>query len=336
MVKMMNFLRIKFSALLLLFVANGAFALSCRDRSADNSDSMQSNKQRILETAREKRNGERKMSDDFEEIKNARFAIADPFVAIVRDADAYAALRALSNDTLPAFDADYFKTHAVIAAFLGQKRTAGYSVKITNETKATRNSGVSPSVEISIEEVTPPRGAMLAQVITAPAKIVSAHADEKTKLKISLGRTWLSAARPYNITAGDFTASGGLAGRREQMPLAGALRVLREGNLATFIFDLKSANASASNSQARTLREAATGVVGAKGDVTLKMIGAGTLVPFPHPMLQARGMFADEAENKLSLTFSSLPTTFADGYEGAGKIEAVAAAPPRPKKQPID
>ena len=56
--------------------------------------------------------------------------INDPFVAVVRDTDTYAALSRL-DENLPRLDADFFTEHVVIAAFLGQRNTGGYGVEIT-------------------------------------------------------------------------------------------------------------------------------------------------------------------------------------------------------------
>src|ERR1700682_3518686 len=52
-------------------------------------------------------------------------AIINSFVAVVRDAEAYAALVKLDGN-LRKLDEDFFKSNAVIAAFLGERKTGGY------------------------------------------------------------------------------------------------------------------------------------------------------------------------------------------------------------------
>src|SRR5919205_4526262 len=56
-------------------------------------------------------------------------SITDPFVAVVRDEATYAELTKLDSN-LPKLNVD-LKTNVVIAAFLGQRNTGGYSVEIT-------------------------------------------------------------------------------------------------------------------------------------------------------------------------------------------------------------
>src|SRR5256885_9485503 len=55
--------------------------------------------------------------------------ITKPFVAVVRDAETYAALTRL-DENLPKLDADFFKESVAVAAFLGERNTGGYSVEI--------------------------------------------------------------------------------------------------------------------------------------------------------------------------------------------------------------
>src|SRR4051794_27567990 len=56
-------------------------------------------------------------------------SIHESFVLVARDAQTYAALRTLVP-TLPDQPANFFQTHAVVAAFLGQRRSGGYGVEI--------------------------------------------------------------------------------------------------------------------------------------------------------------------------------------------------------------
>src|SRR5215813_9483999 len=56
-------------------------------------------------------------------------SITDPFIAIVRDEATYAELTKLDS-RLPKLNVD-LKTNVVIAAFLGQRNTGGFSVEIS-------------------------------------------------------------------------------------------------------------------------------------------------------------------------------------------------------------
>jgi hypothetical protein len=56
--------------------------------------------------------------------------VFESFVFVARDVQTYQVLQSL-NITLPEQGADFFKSHAVIAAFLGQRRTGGFAVNIT-------------------------------------------------------------------------------------------------------------------------------------------------------------------------------------------------------------
>src|SRR2546430_13516357 len=57
-------------------------------------------------------------------------SVTHPFIAVIRDALTYAELMKLDN-TLPKLDAEFFKSNAVIAAYLGTRNTGGYSVDIS-------------------------------------------------------------------------------------------------------------------------------------------------------------------------------------------------------------
>src|SRR5262245_46108885 len=56
-------------------------------------------------------------------------AITDPFIAVIRDEATYAELKKLDAN-LPKLSVD-LKTNIVIAAFLGERNTGGYSVEIS-------------------------------------------------------------------------------------------------------------------------------------------------------------------------------------------------------------
>src|SRR6266478_5354199 len=59
-------------------------------------------------------------------------SVTNPFIAVVRDAETYSELTRLDNN-LPKLDEEFFKSNIVVAAFLGERNTGGYSVEITRE-----------------------------------------------------------------------------------------------------------------------------------------------------------------------------------------------------------
>src|SRR5438128_48720 len=83
--------------------------------------------------------------------------VTSPFLAVVRDAQVYARVRKLATG-LPELQEDFFKRQAVIAAFIGERNTAGYIVQITR----------SADDSIHLAVMSPSGDAMVAQVITTP------------------------------------------------------------------------------------------------------------------------------------------------------------------------
>src|SRR3989442_4552292 len=59
-------------------------------------------------------------------------SINEPFIAVIRDSDTYAALTKLDAN-VPKLDAAFFDSNAVVAAFLGQRNTGGYTIEISRE-----------------------------------------------------------------------------------------------------------------------------------------------------------------------------------------------------------
>ncbi|HEY3028215.1 MAG TPA: protease complex subunit PrcB family protein [Pyrinomonadaceae bacterium] len=240
--------------------------------------------------------------------------VTSPFLAVVRDEQVYARLRKLATG-LPELQEDFFKRRAVIAAFMGERNTGGYRVEIT---RAADDS-------IHLAAMSPPGDAMVAQVITTPFKVVAVPTNRS--LALEADSNWQKAMRSYHITSGQFSISGGFAGRTEQFALDGGIRVMREGELVTFLFDLKSVDVE----KPRSLKESATGLVD-DDSIVVPRIGAGSLVEVPHGDLSVTGSFTDK-KSKLALSFISLPTMIADGYGGGGSIEAQAGTPQPQKKQ---
>ena len=123
------------------------------------------------------------------------------FVAVVRDPKTYAALAELAGE-LPKIDAGQFETHAVVAAFLGYRNTGGYAVSVTAQAGNV----------LRVAEKSPPKDAILAQVITNPFVIVAVPVGEQASVWLELDDNWNRGMRAYEVVEGEFTMSGGIAG----------------------------------------------------------------------------------------------------------------------------
>lgn len=261
------------------------------------------------------RGGEETVSEEIKVLaEGSHISVPEPFVVIARDAETYATLRELVT-SLPEMNADFFKSNAVVAAFLGQRRTSGYSVDIVRGA-----GGV-----IHITEKSPPKKGMVKMVLTTPFKIVSVSLSNAPSLRLEMGQAWHAGARIYRVTIGDFTMSGGITGRMENFQVEGEIQVMRYNKLATFVFALKGKGEKA----ARALNDVATGVVQPDGRTSIARLEADTMIDLPHSPLQVTGRFVDK-ENKVTLALNTLPSHIADGYSGMGKLEAIASESPKP------
>lgn len=247
--------------------------------------------------------------------------VSEPFVLVARDREVYAALRALV-DGLPELGADFFKSNAVVAAFLGTRNTGGYQLQISRAAQGDASG-------LLISEQTPPAGAMLTQALTNPFAVASVPARDEDEIRLQLRGRWAETLlRPYRVESGEFESSGGIAGRSQKFALEGTIGVARLEGFVTVLFDLKGAGTPGP----RALRAAATGLVRADGGVELSSFSAGTLVTGPRSPLRATGAFAG-GEDRLTLSFGSLPPRVADGFSGTGRLEARAAAPAAPRNR---
>jgi hypothetical protein len=234
--------------------------------------------------------------------------VEDAFVAVARDAETYAQLRELAS-RLPEMSADSFKTNAVVAAFLGRRNTGGYAVRMTRATD-----GV-----IHLAQSSPPKGSMVTQAITTPFKVVSVPVTDEQPLSLEMEGEWKTMTRLYRVSTGSITVTGGIAGSSEDFRLEGEIDIMRQGRLATLAFDLK----GASGTKTRALKTVATGVVQPDGSISIARMTGGSLVSPPPTALRADGKFND-GEDNLTLTFESLPSNVADGYQGKGRLDATA------------
>jgi hypothetical protein len=238
-------------------------------------------------------------------------AITTPFIAVLRDKDTYGALVKLENG-LPTLDEDFFKSRVVIAVFLGQRNTGGYSVEITRDGE---------SGGIRVREKAPAKGVMVPEVITYPFKMVSLEIAGTSPVVIGFNDRLNDPTQSYRLKTGAFTMSGGISGRSENFNLEGTINVIRVGRLATFTFLLK--NAGETNEH--LLLDCATGIVAGDGAITIHKLSSMTLIQEPNSGLRAEGRFSRH-ESGLNLQFISLPSMIADGYSGGGNIEALAIA----------
>jgi hypothetical protein len=233
--------------------------------------------------------------------------ITKPFVAVVRDAETYAALVKL-DENLPKLDADFFKESVAVAVFLGERNTGGYSVDIRAN-----------AIEIVVVEKKPGKGVMVPQMITSPFKIVALKGATNSAVRLSLfaDDSWRQAAPSYRVTSGKFTMSGGFAGTSEEFGLEGPIGVMRAGKLATFSFRLVASDAK----KRRLLVECATGLKDSDGNFKISRMSADSLVSPPNSGLSGTVTFSEEGR-KFALIMAPRPSLVADGYSGGGTIEA--------------
>lgn len=242
--------------------------------------------------------------------EGSQSAITNPFVAVVRDAETYAALVKLDGN-LPKLDEEFFQSNAVIAAFLGERNTGGYSVEINREGAG----------GFRVSEKKPGKDMMVTQMITSPFKVVAIDGGASSPVWLALDDAWQQRIQSYPITTGRFTMGGGIAGTSEEFVLKGELAVMREGKVATFQFRL----AGTGGTRAHALTDYATGVVESDGKIKINRFSAGSLIAPPNAGLKADGRFTD-GNKKLSLNLWSRPSMIADGYGGQGSIEAAVAS----------
>lgn len=236
--------------------------------------------------------------------ESSHSAITDPFVAIVRDPETYEKIRKL-DPSLPTLATEIFRLNTVVAAFLGTRNTAGYGIEISR--------GVNGLIRIA--EKAPPKGAMTAQVITSPFKLVSFTPAGTTAVTLSVDKSFHQPAQLYRISSGSFRLSGGFAGRTESFQLEGKLQLTRLGDLITVGFDVLSSGGQ----RERSLRDSATGMV-KDGQIVINRMSHGSLLDPPSGDLQVKGKFLDK--NRLTLELGSQPLNIPESYGGGGTILA--------------
>ncbi len=306
--------------ILLVWLGSGVNMLSCeRDGRKQNSRHQDTNASAPLRTpanegATVPSNGEIK-----ELAAGNRSSIFESFVLVARDIQTYAALRSLHNG-LPEQGAEFFKSSAVIAVFLGQRRTSGYSVEITRESDG----------QVRIVEHAPAKDAMVKMVLTAPFKIVAMPVEIDHPVTFSLDTTWKNRLRPYRVTQGQLSITGGFAGVNERLRLEGTLSIMRAGTFVTILFELQSAGGK----QPRQLRDTASGVVDASGRVNLSHVDAFALTGALQSPFRVTGQFTENEQN-LDLRFETIAApNISDNFSATASLKALATAP-QPANQAI-
>jgi hypothetical protein len=236
-------------------------------------------------------------------------AITEPFVAVIRDGNTYARLMTEERN-LPQLGDDFFNSNIVIAAFLGQRNTGGYSVEIRRQQNG----------QIRVSEKAPAKGTMVPQMITAPFKVVSFETSRTASVPPAIDQAFQLKAQLYRVTSGRFTVSGGFTGRSESVALAGKLQVMRLGDLMT----IELALVGNGTSRERSLRDSATTVI-KDHSFTIPRMSRGSLLDPPSGDLHISGRFGDN--NRLSLEIGSAPINVPENYSGKGTVEAELVKP---------
>jgi len=245
--------------------------------------------------------------------EGSQSSIATPFIAVIRDPETYEALRRAAGN-LPDTNVD-FNSHILIAAFLGERNTGGYSVEVAIEVVFSWDTSRAAKPFIRIKEKTPQKGTMVPQVITYPYKVVSLETNPTASVLIAPDSSWQQRMQLYLVTGGSFSMTGGIAGRTDQFKPQGNLWLTRQGKLASVMFVVFS-----TDKWLGSLADFATGVVDADSSIKINRMSADTFVDSPNSGLKA--MVKSVAEGKLLITLTSLPSMISDGYGGMGTIEA--------------
>jgi hypothetical protein len=311
----------KFSALLLSLISLGSSmnVLTCDHRKSRESSQQQSSKTVPAPTpARGEQGSTGPTSSEIKELAVGNHSpVFESFALIARDGKTYAALQTLIS-SLPAQNAEFFKSHAVVAAFLGQRRTGGFGVEITRGSE-----GV-----VRIVEHAPAKGAMVTMALTTPFRIVAVPLEPDRPVALALDATWKDRLRPYRVTGGELSITGGFAGKSERLGLEGTLSVMRAGELATFVFEVQSVG----DGKVRRLRDMASGLVDGSGQVSIARLDAFALTGAIQSPFQATGQFT-ENEQDLSLMLKTIPAPLiSDNFAATGSLTATATAPPPPNR----
>ena len=240
-------------------------------------------------------------------------SISDSFIAVIRDADTYSVLREMDL-SLPSLDGEFFKSNTLIAAFLGERPTGGYSISIADETGG-----------FILAEVKPKPGSMVPQSITSPFTLVATPQPGNRRLVLDFGDPWKESFKTYRVDRGRFTTLGLPADMTADFSVVGDIEVIGHGELMTFLFHVRESGRE--SGLIRGLSGTFSEVVETETHVTINNLPAwGALNG--HNRSQAIGFFSDGGR-KLSLRFTSSPTNNVDVATGEGYVEASLQEPKR-------
>ncbi len=229
--------------------------------------------------------------------------VEEPFFFVARSSETYEQMQKLIENLPSVSEIDFTHT-AVVAAFAGMKNTGGYSVGIKNM-----------SDKIIVDVISPPKGAMVAQMITSPYLVALVPVEQETNLALDFSPRWKTAAQTFQVTKGEFEYSGGITGRGKSFLAEGIISVLGFGDFVTLIFKLSGRGSE----KERKIWETASGTF-KDNKIDLARLNAGSFSENPKPPVKVSGTLS---ENKLNLKFEPLPTTIADGFSVSGTIEAL-------------
>ncbi len=112
-------LRIRTTIIVALLVMNGAGAAACGTRQGERAQDAKQSQSNSESTSPTPTHSDANAVSGVRVLaEGEQSRVDDAFVAVARDAETYTALRELAGQ-LPELNADFFKTNAVIAAFLG-------------------------------------------------------------------------------------------------------------------------------------------------------------------------------------------------------------------------
>lgn len=250
--------------------------------------------------------------DGFKVIAQGQYSsVMEPFVFVARDRETYGQLRSLAGD-LPAESTIDFNNFAVVAGFAGERNTGGYSVSIVGE---------EDNNNIRIGVTSPGKDDIVTMVITHPFKLVLVPVNKESALQLVFAGSFQKTIKTYRVSKANFEFSGGFAYRKKQFKTVGTVGVMVYTNFATVIFDLKGKGGEKN----RRLYEVASGKWGPINliettQIKLSRLDPGSFSDRPCPPFEVSG---EVGARRLSMNFKSLPTNYADGFTGSGKLTAV-------------
>ncbi|MCS6874007.1 MAG: protease complex subunit PrcB family protein [Pyrinomonadaceae bacterium] len=222
--------------------------------------------------------------------------IENPFFFVARDEKTLTLLPLKVDETVD------FSKEAVVAVFAGTKPTPGYKIEI----KAFDNT-------VSTKIISPPKDAILAQVLTSPCKIIAVEIQEEKPLLLRASPEW--KMNEYSMLKGKIRYSGGFAPREKSYEVEGKIFSITTNGLITINLEIR-----AKNKPEIKISETVSGKI-ENDEVYLNRIDPSNFSELPRPMMKAHGKLSNK---RVYLKFEPNPTVIiADGFEAEGFIEAL-------------